>query len=229
MFEKTAGNMFPKDWQNIVKRWGEYNVEYYEKNEDLPAWYVENSNSALFSAAAWAEGHQALCEVDADKKHFTGQRGRPVTYSGRVDIELTLHEQMYLIEAKRKAFSLGKDSRHSFSHASLAASIEEAQRNARQCFNRACDLNAKTASIVFFSGHIDPEAPERGENSSPKMRSEMVGLEISKLRENMEKLGKKLEREVYYAVFFRGDYRIYKDWQGLRWPAAFGLCALIDA
>jgi len=75
-FEADVNN-FPADWRGIVNRWGEYNANYYNRHEDLPAWYVENSNSALFSAAAWVEGHQALCEIDAEKKYYTSLTPKP--------------------------------------------------------------------------------------------------------------------------------------------------------
>ena len=221
-------NNFPAGWRGIVNKWGEFNSRYYDRHQDLPAWYVENSNSALFSAAAWAEGHQALCEVDAEKKYYTGRQGRPTTYSGRMDIELTIGDHTYWIEAKRRAFSLGEASNYAFRHSFLTASVHEARDNARQCRDAAVALGADVASLVFFSGHIAPEAEERAQSSTPQMRSEMVASEITALRENMRELGRSLNARVYHGVFSQRDHRIYQNWQDYHWPAAFGLCAVID-
>lgn len=225
-FESDVNN-FPTGWRGIVNKWGEFNANYYDRHQDLPAWYVENSNSALFSAAAWAEGHQALCEVDAEKKYYTGRQGRPVTYSGRMDIELTINDQLYWIEAKRRAFSLGAGSNYSFRHSFLAASVREALNNTMQCQVAADALGCNLASVVFFSGHIQPEALERAQGSTPLMRSEMVAAEIAALRTNMQDLGRDLGARIYHAVFSQRDFRMYRNWQEYYWPAAFGLCAVI--
>ena len=120
-FERDVNN-FPASWRGIVEKWSEFNAQYYDQNSDLPAWYVENSNSALFSAAAWVEGHQALCEVDVDKKIYPGTPGRPASYPGRMDIELIVDEKIYWVEAKRRAFTLSRESNYSFRHAFLATS-----------------------------------------------------------------------------------------------------------
>jgi hypothetical protein len=226
-FEADVNN-FPAGWRGIVNRWGEFNSKYFDKHQDLPAWYVENSNSALFSAAAWAEGHQALCEVDAEKKFYTGRQGAPTSYPGRMDIKLTIGDQMHFIEAKRRAFSLGEASNYAFRHAYLKASVHEARDNVRQCRNAASALGAGVASLVFFSGHIALDAEERAQGSTPQMRSEMVAAEITALRENMRELGRNLNAPVYHAVFSQRDYRIYQNWNEYHWPAAFGLCAVID-
>lgn len=220
-------NNFPAGWRRIVNKWGEFNASYYEQHHDLPAWYVENSNSALFSAAAWATGHLALCEVDAEKKYYTGRPGRPATYSGRMDIELTINDRLYWIEAKRRAFSLGRGSDYSFRHSFLAASAREASDNARQCRTAATALQCNLASFVFFSGHIQPEAIERVPGSTPDLRSEMVATEIAALRGNMRDLGQNLGTRIYHAVFSQRDFRIYQNWQDYYWPAAFGICAVI--
>lgn len=226
-FERDVNN-FPASWRGIVEKWSEFNAQYYDQHSDLPAWYVENSNSALFSAAAWVEGHQALCEVDVDKRFYSGSPGRPASYAGRMDIELIAEDQIYWVEAKRRAFSLGRNSNYSFRHAFLAASVNEAYANARQCRPAAKAMNAKIASIVFFSGHIEPEAAEREQNSTPQMRAEMVAEEISLLRENMRSMAKEMGGRLFHSVSSQRDYRIYKDWQGYYWPAAFGLVAVID-
>lgn len=225
-FESDVNN-FPAGWRGIVNKWGEYNASYYHRNQDLPAWYVENSNSALFSAAAWAEGHQALCEVDAEKKYYNGRRGRPTTYSGRMDIELTIDDRLYWIEAKRRAFSLGAESDFSFRHSFLAASVREASDNAKQCQTAAIALGSNLASLVFFSGHIQPDALERVPGSTPQIRSEMIATEIAVLRANMQDLGRDLGVRIYHAVFSQRDCRIYQNWQDYYWPAAFGICAVI--
>lgn len=225
-FERVVNN-FPAGWRSIVNKWAKYNASYYDRHQDIPAWYVENSNSALFAAAAWAEGHQALCEVDAEKKYYTGRQGRPATYSGRMDIELTIHDQIYWIEAKRRAFSLGAASDYSFRHSFLAASVREAADNARQCETAATALQSKLASLVFFSGHIQPDAHERVPGSTPKMRSEMVAAEVTSLRANMRRLGEELNARIYHAVFSQGDFGIHHCWRDYYWPAAFGICAII--
>jgi len=225
-FESDVNN-FPAGWRGIVKKWGEYNASYYQRNEDLPAWYVENSNSALFSAAAWAEGHQALCEVDAEKKRYTGGRGRPASYAGRMDIELTIDDQVYWIEAKRRAFSLGAGSKYSFRHSFLAASVREASNNAKQSETAAIALRSNLASLVFFSGHIQPDAIERAPGSTPLIRSAMITAEIAALRANMQDLGREFGVRIYHAVFSQRDCVIRKNWQDYYWPAAFGLCAII--
>lgn len=225
-FERVVNN-FPAGWRGIVNRWGEYNATYYDRHQDLPAWYVENSNSALFAAAAWAEGHQALCEVDVEKRYYTGRQGRPTTYAGRIDIELTINDQLYWIEAKRRAFSLGAESNYSFRHSFLAASLAEALQNTRQCQRAADALETRSTSLVFFSGHIEPDARERGRGSTPLMRSEMVANEIAALRAKMRDLGPDLGDRVYHAAFSQRDCRIYQNWEDYYWPAAFGLCAVI--
>jgi hypothetical protein len=225
-FESDVNN-FPAGWRGIVSKWGEYNASYYQRNQDLPAWYVENSNSALFSAAAWAEGHQALCEVDAEKKFYTGRPGRPATYSGRMDIELTIGDQAYWVEAKRRAFSLSAGSDYSFRHSFLAASVREASDNTNQCQVAANALGCRLASLVFFSGHIQPDALERAPRSTPLMRSQMIAAEIAALRINMQDLGQDLGTRIYQAVFSQREFRIYQNWQDYYWPAAFGICAVI--
>lgn len=209
-FEKNVNN-FPTGWRGIVEKWAEFNARYYARYSDLPAWYVENSNSALFSAAAWTEGHLALCEVDIEKKYYTGKPGRPISYAGRMDIELTIGDEIYWIEAKRRAFSLSRKSSYSFRHAFLATSVLEAYDNTRQCKAATKEMDAKMASLVFFSGHIEPEIEERGADSTPQIRSEMVADEISALKENMRTLSREMGENVSHAVFSQRDYRIYKD------------------
>jgi len=147
-----------------------------------------------------------------------------------MDIELTIEDRKYWIEAKRRDFSLsnGPGYSYSFRHSYLATSVEDALNNARQCRAAADALEAGTASLVFFSGYIAPEAEERVQGSTPQMRTEMVSAEITSLRENMRELGKNLDARVYHAVFSQRDYRIYQNWQEYNWPAAFGLCAVID-
>ncbi|WP_371056422.1 hypothetical protein [Rhodosalinus sp. K401] len=225
-FERDVNN-FPASWRGIVNKWGEFNANYYDRFQDLPAWYVENSNSALFSAAAWAEGHLALCEVDAEKKFYTGRPGRPATYPGRMDIELTIDDGTYWIEAKRRAFSLSASSDYSFRHSFLSASVKEATENTTQCQEAANALDCCVASLVFFSGHIRPDAPERARGTPPLMRSELIAAETAALRANMQDLGRDLGARVYHAVFSQRDCRIYHNWEGYYWPAAFGLCAVI--
>lgn len=225
-FERDVNN-FPAGWRGVVNKWGEFNANYYDQFQDLPAWYVENSNSALFSAAAWAEGHLALCEVDAEKKFYTGRPGRPATYPGRMDIELTIDDETYWVEAKRRAFSLGAGSDYSFRHSFLATSVREASDNTMQCQVAATALGCNLASLVFFSGHILPEARERVRGSTPQMRSEMVADEIAALRTNMQDLGRDFGARIYHAVFSQRDYVISRNWQDYYWPAAFGLCAII--
>lgn len=225
-FERDVNN-FPAGWRGIVKKWGEFNANYYDQFQDLPAWYVENSNSALFSAAAWAEGHLALCEVDAEKKFYTGRPGRPASYPGRMDIELTIDDETYWIEAKRRAFSLSASSDYSFRHSFLSASVKEATENTKQCQEAANALGCCVASLVFFSGHIRPDAPERARGTPPLIRSELIAAETAALRENMQDLSRDLGARVYHAVFSQLDCRIYQNWEGYYWPAAFGLCAVI--
>jgi hypothetical protein len=220
-------NNFPAGWRGIVNKWGDFNANYYDRFQDLPAWYVENSNSALFSAAAWAKGHLALCEVDAEKKFYTGRPGRPATYPGRMDIELTIDDATYWIEAKRRAFSLSAGSDYSFRHSFLSASVKEASENTNQCQVAANALGCRVASLVFFSGHIRPDAPERAPETRPLMRSELIAAEIAALRTNMQDLGRDLGAQVHHAVFSQRDCRIYQNWQYYYWPAAFGLCAII--
>ncbi|NPD16507.1 hypothetical protein HOY34_15040 [Xinfangfangia sp. D13-10-4-6] len=226
-FERDVNN-FPEDWRGIVKKWASLNIGYYDRHSDLPAWYVENSNSALFAAAAWAEGHYALCEVDVEKKYYTGRAGRPASYAGRMDIELTIGEEVYWIEAKRRAFSLGEESNYSFRHSFMNASVEEAYANARQCRPAARDMGAKVASLVFFSGHIEPDMAERGAGATPRLREQLIASEVAALRHKMRELSDKMNGRVFHAIFSQRDCRIYANWQGYYWPAAFGVAAVID-
>lgn len=229
-FERAFNN-FPAGWRAIVNRWGELNNRYYEDNEDLPAWYVENSNSALLSAAAWMQGCPAICEMDVEKRSYTGERGRPRTYAGRMDMEVTVGDTTYWIEAKRRDFALSEQSNYSFRHSFLTAAIGDAIENARQCRHNANDFNAEMMSIVFFSGRIDPDAPERRGAGAPERRRNMVTNEIEKLLENMTNYRRERRESagvIFYAVFRRVDFDIPRGWTDYPWPAAFGICAVID-
>lgn len=226
-FERDVNN-FPEGWRGIVKRWADLNNEYYNRHTDIPAWYVENSNSALFAAAAWAEGSFAICEVDVEKKYYTGRSGRPASYAGRMDIELTMGQEIYWIEAKRRAFSLGEESSYSFRHSFMNTSVKEAYSNARQCRPAARDMGAKMASLVFFSGHVEPDMAERGRGATPRLREQLIEREVAALRHNLRELDDEMNGKVFHAIFSQRDCRIYANWQGYYWPAAFGVAGVID-
>ncbi len=220
-------NNFPAGWRKIVDTWGDLNNQYSKRDGDLPAWYVENSNSALFSAAAWIQGYPALCEMDVEKKYYTGSRGRPKTYPRRMDIEVEINGTRYWVEAKRRAFALSEESQYSLRHSFLVNSLRDAWGDAGQCRPAAQDFQARMVAIVFFSCHIDPEAPER--QASPSQREQLVASEIEQMHSATSALGSEMGRNVYRAVFAQSQFHIHRGWNGHLWPAAFGLCAIFDS
>ncbi|MDF3608372.1 hypothetical protein PE067_20820 [Paracoccus sp. DMF-8] len=227
-FERIVNN-FPAGWRKTVDTWSELNNRYYEHNDDLPAWYVENSNSALLSAAAWMNGYPAICEMDVEKKSYTGTRGRPRSYAGRMDIEIQFDNKVYWIEAKRRAFTLSQNSNYSFRHSFLASSVKDAMSNARQCRDVAHGFGVSMASVVFFSGHIESDAPERRGRDAPGRRAKLIHDETAALKENMKALSDEICEDVYHAIYARNDVDIPRGWTDYHWPAAFGICAILDS
>lgn len=222
-------NNFPAGWRRMIDTWGNLNSQYFDLDQDLPAWYVENSNSALLSAAAWQCGYPAICEVDVDKKYYTGERGRPASYSGRMDLELHVNGQRHWVEAKRRAFALSAESNYSLRHGFLVDSLRDAWGDARKCRNAAQAFDAKMVAIVFFSGHIGADAPERLQGQArPAHRQELINHEIEQLQTKITALGNELDRPAYRAIFSQSDLGIHRGWQGYDWPAVFGMCAAMD-
>lgn len=213
----------------MTDAWGDLNSRYFELNDDLPAWYVENSNSALLSAAAWQCGYPAVCEVDVEKKRYTGERGRPAAYAGRMDLEVHIDDLRYWIEAKRRAFALSEDSSYSLRHGFLAESLHAAWGDASQCRSAAKEFAARMAAVVFFSAHIEADAAERQPvKDAPAMREQLVEREIASMQKKMDALGPEMGKAVYRAIFAQTDFGIHKGWQGYLWPAVFGMCAVLD-
>lgn len=225
----TQFNNFPAGWKKMTNTWGNLNSQYFDLDQDLPAWYVENSNSALLSAAAWQCKFPAICEVDVDKKFYTGERGAPASYSGRMDLEIHVKDQRYWVEAKRRAFELSEESKYSLGHRFLADSLRDAWGDARKCRKSAQEFGARMVAVVFFSGHIGADASERqpGEGR-PAIRQARVSDEINKMQISMETLGKEIGTTAYRAIFSQADFGIHKGWQGYDWPAVFGMCAIMD-
>lgn len=224
-FQKQFNN-FPAGWRKVVDTWGDLNNQYFKRDGDLPAWYVENSNSALFSAAAWIHGYPALCEMDVEKKLYTGDRGRPKSYAGRMDIELEINGIRYWVEAKRRAFALSEESQYSLRHSFLVNSLWDAWGDARQCRPAAQDFQARMVAVVFFSCHISLEAPER--HTNPSQREQLLASEMEQMHSAINALASKMDRNVYRAVFAQNDFHIHRSWNDYLWPAAFGLCAIFD-
>ena len=227
-FEASFNN-FPAGWRRMTDKWGNLNSQYFELDQDLPAWYVENSNSALLSAAAWQCGYPALCEVDVDKKYYTGERGRPASYAGRMDLEVHVNGQRHWVEAKRRAFALSGESTYSLRHGFLVDSLRDAWGDARKCRDAAQAFKAKMASIVFFSAHISADAPERLQGQGrPALRQELVKNEIEQVQIKITALASEMDIPVYRAIFSQIDFNIHRGWQGYDWPAVFGICAVMD-
>ena len=226
---ETQFNNFPAGWRRMADTWGNLNSRYFNLDQDLPAWYVENSNSALLSAAAWQCGYPAICEVDVDKKFYTGERGAPISYAGRMDLEIHVNDQRYWVEAKRRAFALSEDSNYSLRHSFLAESLRDAWSDVRKCRNAAQTFDARMVAIVFFSGHIGADASERqpGEGR-PAIRQALVSDEIKQMQNRITALGNEMGRPAYRAIFSQSDFGIHRGWQGYNWPAVFGMCAIMD-
>jgi hypothetical protein len=204
------------------------NSQYFDLHNDLPAWYVENSNSALLSVAAWQCGYPAICEVDVEKKHYSGERGRPPKRNGRVDLEIHINDSTYWVEAKRKYFSLSKRGRNSLRHSGLAGAIRAAWEDAGEPQKPPDGYPARRVAIVFFSAHFDSDAAERKwPQGSPKAREGLVAEEIEKMQTNMQALGQEMKATIHRAVFVQSDFGIHRGWQGYQWPAIFGMCAII--
>lgn len=227
-FERQFNN-FPAGWRRMTDAWGDLNSRFFDLDGDLPAWYVENSNSALLSAAAWQCGYPAICEVDVEKKRYNGERGRPPAYAGRMDLEIHINGHRYWIEAKRRAFALSEGSTYSLRHGFLVESLRDAWGDARQCRNAAQEFTARMAAVVFFSAHIEADAAERlPGQGTPAIRERLIEIEIARMQQNMDALSLEMDKAVYRAVFAQTDFGIHRGWQGYLWPAVFGMCAVLD-
>lgn len=222
-------NTFSDPWRSVVARWGKMNKACLKEIDDLPAWYVENSNSALFAAAAWLCGYPAICEIDIEKRKFNGRPGRPRTGSGRFDIEMHMGNSIYLIEAKKRHLSISADSHYSLRHSHLASAIDEASADCRACEKSARNLGMEMASLVFFSGSIDEDSEERKKVPGYRQAmSECLEAEIGKFKDNMEQLELPRGIRVLGYSLFANDPNQFnrKEWKGFSWPALFGVIGL---
>lgn len=226
-FECRANN-FPAGWRKTVNQWARLNDRYFAENSDLPAWYVENSNSALFSAAAWMTGYAAICEVDVDKRKDTGKPGRPKNYGGRVDMEIQMGDCTYWVEAKRKCFEISETSRYALRHSYLSAGLLEAQNDIENVRDNDVSSPISKVSMTFFAGYIPEDAPCRTGENVIQRRSELVDEEVHQHLSNIKKLKDETGQDVYTSVFSQSDLSISKFWSGCSFPVLFGVCAIID-
>lgn len=226
----TEINTFQGSWSKVIAKWGNMNREYLTKTGDFPAWYVENSNSALFSAAAWQCGYLALCEVDIEKQRYTGLPGRPKTTGGRFDIELHMGEGAYVIEAKKRHFSLSESSSYSLRHHYLKSSVEDASGDCRSCKKSAAEYEMNLAALIFFSCSVGYDAPER--NLGKGYREAIFDLmtqEASAFENNMRELRLVPKSRLLGYSLFSNDPLSFdrKDWKGYPWPAMCGVIGIL--
>lgn len=221
-------NSFTGEWKKVVAEWGRMNGQYLSDYGDFPSWYVENSNSALFAAAAWKCGIPAICEIDVEKRQYTGKRGRPRSYNGRFDLEINFKDETYLIEAKRRFLSLSQSSYYSLRHGFIIDSLKSASKDIRSCQIAAKSFEMKTGALVFFAAIIEPDAHVRVARKYKVACDDLITSEIDKFSIHMTALANaEPSAHVNYAVF-SNPVDSMRDWKELNWPAVCGVCAILN-
>jgi hypothetical protein len=167
MFESYQ-NTFQGNWKRLIDKWAAMNIEFLALTDELPAWYVENTNTALLAAAAWSCGFAAVCELDTKKQRRTGKRGEPTQIDGRVDIVLKMDNTTTWVEAKKLNFDLSKVSESRGEIGRLNRSLQSAWREALNCQSDANEYGASIGALTFFSGTLSPEYFGRGKRHSKR-------------------------------------------------------------
>ncbi|MDK8873590.1 hypothetical protein [Paracoccus sp. SSJ] len=219
MYEEYL-NTFSVPWKKVVRKWAKMNIAYAEAVEDLPAWYVENSNSALFSSALWACDYPSICETDIGKQVISGLPGRRRAYDGRTDIEALVEDELFLFEAKKRHLNLSGDSRRALRHNVIARALDEALSDTAKIRSAAGNLTAKAGSIVFFSAVLS--ADYFGQGKWISKRRERIVDELEAFKRNMSDLRFK-DVDLMYAAYFSDTSRLSISTDDYR-PVAFGVC-----
>jgi hypothetical protein len=227
---KCTENSFVGSWKKVIASWGEMNSHYVNEFHDLPAWYVENANTSMLSAAAWKCGHPSMCEPNVNKRKFTGRPGRPKEYVGRLDMEIYIDGNWMWLEAKKRHFNLSNLGRKkSESSERLAKLIEYARNEARGSTKDAESAGWDVAALSFFSASILEDARERSDDATDRRGmgkeaacriavDEELGAMIDGVRAYEASLGQRVE----LAIFRNEDTRL-QSWKGSDFPAAFGV------
>ncbi|MDR5655186.1 hypothetical protein RGD00_21480 [Xinfangfangia sp. LG-4] len=212
-----------------MNAWAAMNATYVTQFGDLPAWYVENSNTAMLAAAAWQCNCPALCEPNVDKQKFTGRPGRPKSFVGRLDMELYVEDSWLWIEAKKDHFlyTYRADGR-SDRRKRLVNLIDRSRRFAKESKKAAEADGWSVVAAAFFSASVAANSIERGKDRSLRDgfgKEDAVNRAIySENAAMIEKLESyRLEvSSLQYAVFRNTNTRL-QEWAGVEYPAAFGI------
>jgi hypothetical protein len=227
---KVVENNFEGKWRKIVDAWAAMNATYVSEFGDLPAWYVENSNTALLSAAAWKCGCPALCEPDVSKQRFTGRPGRPAEYVGRLDMEIHIDDSWTWIEAKKSHFQYthkvdGRSDRRS----RLVNLIDGARKSATNSSKAAKKFGWNVLAMGFFSASVTQDSLERRDDRSLRNGlgkeaavERAITSENQAMIERLERYRIENDSSLRYAVYRNSSSRL-QGWVDSDYPAAFGL------
>jgi len=230
---KAVVNTFDGDWKKVVNKWALMNGHYVAEFGDLPAWYVETSNTAMLAAAAWQCGCPALCEPRINKQKFTGRPGRPKTYVGRLDMEIYIDDHWTWVEAKKDHFQFTqkKDGR-SERRQRFVNLIESSRKSAENSASSAKECGWNVSAAAFFSASVVADSVERGDDKSARdglgkedAVSRAINSEIEAMLERLEKYKLKTGASLKVAVFGNTNSRL-QEWTTVDYPAAFGIIML---
>lgn len=227
---KTVENNFTGKWREIVEGWAAMNASYVSEFGDLPAWYVENTNTALFSAAAWQSGCPALCEPDVDKQDFTGRPGRPREYVGRLDMEVYIDNLWVWVEAKKRHFQYThKTDGRSARRQRLVNLIDDSIMSAKKTSKSAKLSEWDVVAVSFFSASVTAESPERQDDRSLRdglkkgdAVDRAIDSENKAMIERLEAYRAENGTDLKYAIFRNTNLRL-QSWKEADYPAAFGI------
>lgn len=221
---ETRACAFEGDWKRVVLEWAKLNDQYLHECADFPAWYIENSNTALLSAAAWRCGFTSLCEPGIDKQEFKGRPGRPREYAGRVDMEIYIEDQWVLLEAKKEHFRLTNSPHHRASRRERLANLyDRSLKGAKGSRRAASGAGCHVKGLGFFSAGIGSDSVERRDDNrlreglgKEEAVKKAIADEVDRLCEGISHLN------ACYAIFTSKAVRL-QNWAGAEFPAAFGL------
>jgi len=187
---KRVVNSFEDKWWEIVERWALLNNEYARRTgDDIPAWYVENLNSALFAAAAWQCDVPALCELDVLKQKAAQSdpdgNEESESSNGRVDLALYIGQSQHWIEAKSDYHSVDSATKNDQASC-VKAKLCDAVVVEKKLIQAPDYENAKTHAAVFFRRTLPDEFYGNGKNDD---RREKIDGEISALEKQFAKEG----------------------------------------
>lgn len=227
---EVAANNFEGKWRDIVDVWAKMNASYVSVFGDLPAWYVENTNTALLSAAAWQCGCPSLCEPDVDKQSFTGRPGRPREYVGRLDMEVYIDDSWVWLEAKKRHFQYThKSDGRSARRQRLVNLIDESRSSARKTSKSAKLSEWDIVAVSFFSASVTSDSIERQDDRSLRdglgkeaAVARAIASENEAMIERLNQYRDENANDLKYAIFRNARTRL-QEWSGTDYPAAFGI------